>query len=151
MLSPTFKLLNGLLDIPLCFELSKILHVPITPPHKITKSELIKHNIVLKNYLINAGDSLLLKRTILTQLERNNYPYIIDVNLDVDKSKCKHRLCSKVFYNRVREEYAALHNVETGPELATSSVGESIGDALCLMEAERDVWRMRAITAERQT
>ena len=74
----------------------------------ITNKEVKKNNINLPDYLKNTGDSLKLKRSILKKLNDNNYPFIIDFNLDVDKEKCKNRLTSKVFYSKFSEEYDTI-------------------------------------------
>tara|TARA_A100001015_G_C15043512_1_gene741616 strand:- start:918 stop:1709 length:792 start_codon:yes stop_codon:yes gene_type:complete len=71
----------------------------------ITNQQIKKHNIVLDNYIVNKGDSLKLKRSILKVLETNNYPFITDFDVNVEKKNCKNRLCSKVFYAHFLEEY----------------------------------------------
>ena len=71
----------------------------------ITKSDLIKNNININDYIKNHGDSLKLKRKILTELKNKNYHYIYDINIIHDKYNCKNRLCSKVFYSQVMKEY----------------------------------------------
>lgn len=71
----------------------------------ITNKSLIKNKININEYLKNTGDSLKLKRSILTKLEKNNYPYIIDFKLNVNKNTCKNRLTSKLFYEKMTEEY----------------------------------------------
>ncbi len=73
-------------------------------PNLITK----KYKINFNEYLINAGDSLKLKRTILTKLDQNNYEYIINVNIQINKEKCKNRLCSELFYKIVKYEIKNL-------------------------------------------
>ena len=81
-------------------------------PHKlylITNTELYKNNIVINDYIDNAGDSLKLKRKILKELEKKKYPYIYEINIKVNKEKCKHRLCSKIFYEKFKEEYESLN------------------------------------------
>lgn len=71
----------------------------------ITSSELKKMNIDINDYVTNKGDSLKLKRKILTQLQQINYNYIYDINIKHDKDTCLNRLCSKVFYEQVKKEY----------------------------------------------
>lgn len=75
----------------------------------ITNEELVKHEIDIKEYLKNAGDSLKLKRSILKTLKIKNYPYIYDINIAHDKQACKHRLCSKLFYNQFLSEFSQLN------------------------------------------
>ena len=70
--------------------------------------ELKKYNINIKKYKYNSGDGLILKRSFLKQLKEKNYPYIIDAKLIIDKSKCKNRLCSKLFYKNFKKEYMQL-------------------------------------------
>lgn len=71
----------------------------------ITKKELKKCEIDINEYLKNTGDSLKLKRSILTQLKKKKYPYIINYELKINKKKCKNRLTSKLFYEKLTEEY----------------------------------------------
>lgn len=71
----------------------------------ITNTELCKNNININDYIINAGDSLKLKRKILKELETINYPYMYDINIRHDKDAGKNRLCSKIFYAKFKEEY----------------------------------------------
>jgi hypothetical protein len=74
----------------------------------ITNAELCKNNINIDDYIKNTGDSLKLKRAILKELEKKNYPYIYDININHNKSECKNRLCSKIFYSKFIEEYNNL-------------------------------------------
>lgn len=71
----------------------------------ITNNSLFKNKININEYLKNTGDSLKLKRSILTKLEKHNYPYIIDFKLNINKNTCKNRLTSKLFYEKMNEEY----------------------------------------------
>lgn len=71
----------------------------------ITNEELSKQNINIKDYLKNKGDSLKLKRNILTEINKKKYPYVIDMDIKIDKTLCKNRLCSKLFYEKFNEEY----------------------------------------------
>jgi len=71
----------------------------------ITNTELCKNNININDYIKNTGDSLKLKRNILKELEKINYPYIYDINIIHNKKECKNRLCSKIFYSKFMEEY----------------------------------------------
>lgn len=75
----------------------------------ITNNEIKKYNIDITEYLINSGDGLKLKRKLLSLLEKIDYPYITNFFLKVDKKKCKNRLCSKVFYEKFKEEYKNLN------------------------------------------
>lgn len=73
----------------------------------ITNTELCKNNININinDYTKNTGDSLKLKRKILKELEKKNYPYIYDINIKHNKKEGKNRLCSKIFYSKFNEEY----------------------------------------------
>jgi len=71
----------------------------------ITNTELCKNNINFKDYIKDTGDSLKLKRILLKELEKKEYPYIYDINIKHDKEECKNRLCSKIFYSKFMEEY----------------------------------------------
>lgn len=74
----------------------------------LTNSELCKNEININDYIKNSGDSLKLKRKILTELEKKNYPFIYDINITHNKKECKNRLCSKIFYSKFMEEYLQL-------------------------------------------
>jgi hypothetical protein len=65
---------------------------------------LYKYKININDYLINTGDSLKLKRSILTKLKNNNYPHILCFKLNINKDNCKNRECSKLFYKMVKYE-----------------------------------------------
>ena len=71
----------------------------------LTNKSLINNKININEYLKNTGDSLKLKRTILKKIENNNYPYIIDFNIKTNKELCKNRLTSRLFYEKMSEEY----------------------------------------------
>jgi hypothetical protein len=85
--------------------ISDLLLLTPTRLYLITKSELSNLEIDIKKYIKNTGDSLKLRRSLLTKLEKINYPYIIGIELNIDKSKCKNRLCSQVFYSSFEKEY----------------------------------------------
>ena len=74
----------------------------------ITTNEIHKHKINIDNYLKNTGDSLKLSRTLLTKLKKIKYPYMLDIDIKIDKTTCKNRLCSKVFYEKFNEEFNNL-------------------------------------------
>ena len=61
------------------------------------------YGINVSDYIENAGDSLKLKRKILKTMKTQNYPYIMNININVEN--CKNRLCSKVFYEAFNREY----------------------------------------------
>ena len=64
----------------------------------ITNKELCEYGIDVTKYLKNTGDSLRLKRSLLPVLKRKKYQYMMDFNIEIDKSQCKNRLTSKVFF-----------------------------------------------------
>jgi len=64
----------------------------------ITNKELCEYGIDVTKYLKNTGDSLRLKRSLLPVLGRKKYQYIMDFNIEIDKSQCKNRLTSKIFF-----------------------------------------------------
>ncbi|MAP67638.1 MAG: hypothetical protein CMF80_08080 [Candidatus Marinimicrobia bacterium] len=78
----------------------------------ITNKELELQNIDVEPYLKNPGDSLKLKRSFLTKLKKCGYPYRMDFKLNVDKQKCKNRLCSRTYYKCAMEEYAKKEEAE---------------------------------------
>lgn len=71
----------------------------------ITKEQLLLNEISISDYVENAGDSLKLKRKILTQLNKVNYPFIKTININHNKKECKNRLCAKVFYECLLKEF----------------------------------------------
>ena len=71
----------------------------------LTKKSLIDNKININEYLKNTGDSLKLERSILKKIEKSKYPYIIDFKLKIDKKVCKNRLTSRLFYEKMTEEY----------------------------------------------
>jgi len=71
----------------------------------ITNDSLKDYNVDIKEFTKNAGDSLKLKRKILTHLKNIKYPFIMNFKLNIDKTKCKNRLTSKVFYEKFSEEF----------------------------------------------
>lgn len=75
----------------------------------ITMSELEKQGLNVNNYIKNNGDSLKLKRSLLRVLETVQYPYMHDISINHDKSTCKNRLCSKLFFEQVMKEFHILH------------------------------------------
>jgi hypothetical protein len=75
----------------------------------ITNEKLNDYNIDLKVYLKNTGDGLKLKKSILTKMRKQAYPYVIDININIDKKQCKNRLCSELFLKSLREEFRKLN------------------------------------------
>lgn len=89
--------------------MSNLFVITLTKLYLITNKSLVDYNINIKDYLRNAGDSLKLRRSLLTKLEKEKYPYIMDFKLNYDKNKCKNRLCSKVFYKEFINEFDKIH------------------------------------------
>jgi hypothetical protein len=75
----------------------------------LTSRALLSNGIDIKQYLKNAGDSLKLKRKIITALKKVNYPYVIDFDLNINKKECKNKLTGRVFYEQAIMEYARAH------------------------------------------
>ncbi len=71
----------------------------------ITNEELMKNNIDIKSFIKNTKDGLALKRAVLTQLKKIEYPFIYNINIKHDKKNCKNRLTSKIFYEYVKKEF----------------------------------------------
>jgi len=72
----------------------------------ITVESLEKHGIDVRPFLDNTGESLKLHRRLLNLLRGREYKYMMNFNIRVDKSMCKNRLCSEVFYKMFENEYA---------------------------------------------
>ena len=82
----------------------------------IKKDALPYYNVLLDQYLVNKGDSLKLKRKLLSALTHSKYPFVMHFRLDV--SSCKHRHCYKTFHNAAKTEYEqslqqSLQNTES--------------------------------------
>jgi hypothetical protein len=77
----------------------------ITPNciYLITQELVEEYGINLESYLKNTGDALELKRSILKFLDKNKYPFKKDIDIQFDKSKCKHRQCSVIIYEYVKD------------------------------------------------
>jgi hypothetical protein len=75
----------------------------------LTDINLKKNDININKYIFNAGDSLKLKRKLLTDLKTNNYPFIYNINIKYNKKECKNKLCSKVFYDHFLNEFNNLN------------------------------------------
>lgn len=72
----------------------------ITPKkiYFITTEILEKTRLNIDDYLINKGDSLKLKRTFLTHLDKNGYPYVRNIQITHDKNTCEHKSASDIVY-----------------------------------------------------
>ena len=92
-----------------CINKDVVIHdtLLLTNDHLLLLSvDMIKKcGIDISNFIQNKGDSLQLKRSILKQLKLRLYPYILHININIDKKTCKNRLCSKVFYTHFLEEF----------------------------------------------
>ena len=71
----------------------------------ITNENLTEYNVTIGDYLQNTGDSLKLKRKILSKLESVQFPYKIPFDITINKKECKNRLCAELFYKQVMSEY----------------------------------------------
>ena len=71
----------------------------------LSKKEISKCGIILNDYIDNPGDSLKLKRSLLTQLKKRNYPFKYKININHDKINGYNKLCSDVFYKAFLKEY----------------------------------------------
>lgn len=77
--------------------------VLLTPKHMwlITNAALKSCGLDVNEFLKNTGDGLLLKRSILTAMQKVNYPYVMPVNLIHDKNTCKHNSTHTVFSRHI--------------------------------------------------
>lgn len=85
--------------------ISDLILLTNTKLYLITKAQLQYNGINIQSYTKNTGDSLKLKRTFLSFLDKTQYPYSVNINLNIDKSKCKNRLCSELFYEMLNKEF----------------------------------------------
>jgi hypothetical protein len=78
----------------------------ITPKkiYMLTETVLKEKGIILANYLQNTGDALVLKRTIFRQLADVKYPYILEIDIVVDKKECENKQCSEIIFQHCKEQ-----------------------------------------------
>lgn len=83
----------------------------LTPTHLylITNDNIKQTGINLNDFLINTGDSLKLKRTLLTKLENVDFKYKCSLDIKIDKSSCQNKSCAEVFYQKAMEDFDKLH------------------------------------------
>lgn len=83
----------------------------LTPTHLylITNDNIQQTGINLNDYLVNTGDSLKLKRTLLTKLENINFKYKCPIDIKIDKSSCQNKSCAEVFYQKAMEDFDKLY------------------------------------------
>ncbi len=75
----------------------------------ITNDNIKQTGINLNDYLVNKGDSLKLKRTLLTKLENIDFKYKCPLDIKIDKSTCQNKSCAEVFYQKAMEDFDKLH------------------------------------------
>jgi hypothetical protein len=65
----------------------------ITPKkwYLLIMSSIEGHGVEIAPYLKNNGDSLSLKASIFTELERIGYDYILDFDVGLDKKDCQNK------------------------------------------------------------
>lgn len=87
-------------------DMSMVETLLVTPTHWwiLTMEEMEKVGVNVKDFLKNTGDGLQLKRSILTELSRKNYPHVFAHSIEVDKKKCKHKETSRVFYDAIKAQ-----------------------------------------------
>ena len=78
----------------------------VTPGYTYLLSpyKLLECNINIKKYTKNCGDSLRLRRSILTELKSIEYPYIAKNNIKHKKDECKNRSFSREAYENIKRE-----------------------------------------------
>jgi hypothetical protein len=79
----------------------------IVTPNKMyfISSELLNQiDIDIKKYLKDVKDGLCLKRSLLTLLNNKSYFYRKDIDISIEKNKCKHRICAQIIYKYVCEK-----------------------------------------------
>ena len=64
--------------------------------------EIINKFVKLDDYLENTKDALELKRSILKSLIKKKYPFITNININVEKEKCLHNKCSKIIWDYIK-------------------------------------------------
>jgi len=70
-------------------------------------SSIEAHGVDLTSYLVNTGDSLQLKRTILTELEYIGYDYILDYDLKINKKECQHKAVNDIIIDYILSQIHA--------------------------------------------
>ena len=71
----------------------------------LTKDNIGSINIDINEYLVNTGDSLKLKRSLLTELDKLGFRFRKLIDLNIDKKNCRHQLCAKKFYEMAKMDY----------------------------------------------
>lgn len=99
----------------------------------LLNNRLVDYDIDLKNYLVNTGDSLKLKRSILTKLAEVKYPYVVNFHIHYDKENCKNRPTHESFLTTARSEFNAKKN----PTLVNNQNLCNISDDLLIQECQR--------------
>jgi len=79
----------------------------------LLKQLTLTEDVFRSTYLKCTGDGLIMKRSLITQLNRTSYamkhPFDINCNDDI----CQHRHCSELFYTAVKDEFDASLRVST--------------------------------------
>lgn len=57
--------------------------------------------IDLNFYLQNTGDGLKLKNTLFSKLDKSKYYYKRNIDISINKSECKHRMCAELVYDAI--------------------------------------------------
>lgn len=79
-----------------------------TQLYLITNNNIKEVGINLSDYLVNTGDSLKLKRTLLTKLENIDFKYKCSLDIKIDRSTCQNKSCAEVFYQKAMEDFDKL-------------------------------------------
>lgn len=72
----------------------------------LAPSVIKEYNIDLTKYIKNNGDSLVLKLSVLKDLQKMKYPYFFEFDISIDKKQCKHKEISRVLYEKLCAELA---------------------------------------------
>lgn len=93
--------------------------VMITPTmmYLLVETKLKELGIIISDYLENTKDGLSLKRGILKNLEKAKYPFMMMIDIQVDKRTCQNKQCAEVVYNFIREQLQKQEDEEKNIEL----------------------------------
>tara|TARA_B110000261_G_C13020157_1_gene331807 strand:- start:16 stop:1110 length:1095 start_codon:yes stop_codon:yes gene_type:complete len=80
-----------------------------TDLYLITNNNIKEVGIHLNDFLVNKGDSLKLKRSLITKLKINkDFKYKCSLDIEIVKSNCHNKSCAEVFYQKAMEDFNKL-------------------------------------------
>ena len=82
-----------------------------TDLYLITNNNIKEVGIHLNDFLVNKGDSLKLKRSLITKLKINkDFKYKCSLDIEIVKSTCHNKSFAEVFYQKAMEDFNKLQS-----------------------------------------